>query len=187
MARFLDQFQGEERVVVPSGSCAAMIKIQYPHLVREDPELLARATDLAQRTHELSDFLVNVLQVREVGASFAGKVTYHESCHLLRELGVSQEPRQLLEGIRGVELVEMRESQVCCGFGGLFSVNYPDISSAMLEDKLEAVESTGADAVVANDMGCLMHMEGAIRRRDMRVRPLHLAEMLAEQDGRVTW
>lgn len=185
--RFLDQFQGEGYVVVPSGSCAAMMKVQYPYLVRNDPELLARATDLAQRTYELSDFLVNVLQVREVGASFAGTVTYHESCHLLRELRISQEPRQLIQSVRRTELVEMPGREVCCGFGGLFSVNHPGISSAMLDDKLAAIESTGADAVVANDMGCLMHMEGAIRRKGMRVRPMHLAELLVQRDGRVTW
>ena len=185
--RFLDLFQGEEYVVVPSGSCAAMIKVQYPHLLRDEPELLAQVAQLAQRTYELSDFLVNVLQVQEVGASFAGKVTYHESCHLLRELGISQEPRQLLRSVQGAELVEMAKPDVCCGFGGLFSVKYPRISAAMLEDKLKAIEDTGADAVVANDMGCLMHLEGAIRRKGMRARPMHLAELLAEREGRVTW
>ena len=185
--RFLDLFQEEQYVVVPSGSCAAMVKVQYPYLFRHDPVLQARAEQLAQRTYELSDFLVNVLHVSEVGASFAGKVTYHESCHLLRDLRISNEPRLLIRSVRGTELVEMDHCDVCCGFGGLFSVKFPHVSAAMLDDKLQAIEATGADAVVANDMGCLMHLEGAIRRRGMRVRPMHLVELLAQQGGQVTW
>ena len=132
-------------------------------------------------------FLVNVLQVSETGSSFAGKVTYHESCHLLRDLHVSSEPRALVQGVQGTDLVEMDRCDECCGFGGLFAVRYPHISTAILNEKLQAIEATGADVVVSNDMGCLMHMGGAISRRGMRVRPMHLAELLDQREGRVTW
>ena len=185
--RFIALFQGVEYVVVPSGSCAAMIKVHYPELFRDDPDMLAKAEELAGRTYELSDFLVNVLQVSETGSSFAGKVTYHESCHLLRDLHVSSEPRALVQGVQGTDLVEMDRCDECCGFGGLFAVRYPHISTAILNEKLQAIEATGADVVVSNDMGCLMHMGGAISRRGMRVRPMHLAELLDQREGRVTW
>jgi len=185
--RLIDLFQDAEYVVVPSGSCAAMIKVHYPKLFHDDPDMLAKAEELAGRTYELSDFLVNVLQITEAGASFAGKATYQESCHLLRELHVSSEPRALVQGVQGTELVEMDQCDECCGFGGLFAVRYPHISAAILNEKLQAVEATGADVVVSSDMGCLMHMGGAISRRGMRVRPMHLAELLDQREGRVTW
>lgn len=185
--RVLEVFQGDQYVVVPSGSCASMVKVFYSELFRDDPELLALAQGVRERTYEFSEFLVRVLGVTDVGASFFGRVTYHDACHLLRELGVSEEPRALLRAVQGVELVEMKESDRCCGFGGLFSVKYPHISTAMLDQKLGAVEATGADVLVANDPGCLMHMAGAMSRRGMRVRPMHLAELLAQEGGGVTW
>ena len=185
--RFLDTFDGDDPVVVPSGSCAAMVKVGYLELFRDDPETLERAQQLAERTRELSDFLVNVLEVSDPQASFSGSVTYHESCHLLRDLGVSAEPRQLIQGVEGVQFTEMDRCDICCGFGGLFSVKYPHISNAILNEKLEAIQASGADVVVANDMGCLMQIGGAISRRKLRVRPMHLAELLDQQGGRVTW
>jgi L-lactate dehydrogenase complex protein LldE len=177
--RFIDVFEGDGYVVVPSGSCAAMIKAHYPYLFRDDPDLLAKVEQLAQRTHELSGFLVNVMEASDTGGSFTGKVTYQQACHLLRDLGISSEPRVLIRGVRGAELSEMDQCDTCCGFGGLFSVKQPHISTAMLDDKLDAIVATGADLVVSNDMGCLMHLSGAISRRGLRVRTMHLAEFLA--------
>ena len=176
---FMDVFESERHVVVPSGSCAAMIKVYYQELFRDDPDDLERAQALAEKTHELTDFIVNVLEVTDVGSPSRGLVTYHDSCHLLRELGISAEPRRLIEGVPGVELQEMPNSEVCCGFGGLFSVKFARISTAILDDKLEAIRASGADTVVANDCGCLMHMRGAIERRGMAVRAVHIAELLA--------
>jgi L-lactate dehydrogenase complex protein LldE len=183
---FLDVFEDQEHVVVPSGSCAAMIKVYYPELFREDPVTLERAKAVGERTHELTDFIVNVLGVSDVGGSYRGLVTYHDACHLLRELGISQEPRALIDSVDGVELQEMHGADICCGFGGLFSVKFPEISAAILDQKLANIDASGAQTVVANDCGCLMHMRGAMRRRGSGVRPMHIAELLAEglDDGR---
>ena len=185
--KFVELFKGQQYIVVPSGSCAAMIKHQIPYLLRGDEDLHAQAISLAQQTYELTDFLINVLQKKYVGARFSGKVTYHASCHLLRELGISTEPLQLIGNVSESEFVELEDHDVCCGFGGLFSVKHPKISGAMLEDKLQAIDRAGVDAVIANDVGCLMHMGGAMRRKGMRTRPMHIAELLANQEGRVTW
>ena len=172
-------------VVVPSGSCAAMIRVFYPSLFREDPEMLNRANGLAGRVFEFSEFLTKVLSVTDVGASFqgenGGKVTYHPSCHLLRELGVSREPQELIANVKGCEPVELDQAETCCGFGGAFSVKYPDISGAMLKDKMDNVARTSADALVACDMGCLMHISGGLSRRGSDIRPLHLAQLLEGQ------
>ena len=157
-----------------------MIKVFYPVLFRDDPPTYERALALSEKTHELTDFIVNVLGVRDVGASYRGLVTYHDACHLLRELGISTEPRELIENVAGVELQEMDGSDACCGFGGLFSIKFPHISTAILDEKLANIEGSGADTVVANDCGCLMHMRGAMRRRHSRVRPMHIAELLAQ-------
>jgi L-lactate dehydrogenase complex protein LldE len=180
---FMDVFDGDEPVVVPSGSCASMIKIFYLDLFADDPVLLERAQRLSERTHEFSDFLVNVLEVENVGAAFSGTVTYHDACHLLRELHISAEPRALIEGVSGAELAEMTDSDRCCGFGGLFSVKFPEVSAAILGEKLENIEASGAEVVVANDCGCLMHMRGALSRKGMRQRAMHIAELLASQSG----
>ena len=170
-------------IVVPSGSCTSMMRIFYPHLLRQDPELHRQAQALSGRVYELSEFLVKVLGVTDVGAGFQGKVAYHPSCHLLRELGVSQEPKALISAVEGAELVEMDQAETCCGFGGTFSVKYPHISASMLEDKVENVVKTGAGALVACDMSCLMHIGGALSRRDIDVRPMHLAQLL-ESEGK---
>jgi L-lactate dehydrogenase complex protein LldE len=172
-------FEKAEHVVVPSGSCAWMVMTEYPGLLKHDPDLSAAAASLAARTRELSQFIVEVLGVTRVESDFAGKVTYHDSCHLLRGLGESRSPRTLLRNVPGVELVELPGSDECCGFGGSFSVRLPEVSTAILDKKLGNVEATGAGCLVACDAGCLMQMGGGLSRRASRVRPLHLAEILA--------
>jgi L-lactate dehydrogenase complex protein LldE len=164
-------------VVTPSGSCAAMVKLEYPKLFHAEPWWQARALDLAQRTFELSDFLVNKLGVEDVGARFEGSVTYHMACHL-RGLGLVDEPVRLIRRVKGVTFVPLERYDECCGFGGSFAVRYPGISGAMVEDKAGFVTKTGVDAVVATDAGCLMNIGGCLRRRGQKVRILHLAELL---------
>jgi L-lactate dehydrogenase complex protein LldE len=171
-------FVNAQTVVTPSGSCAAMVKLEYPELLHGDLVWHARAEDLARRTFELSDFLVNVLKVEDVGARFEGRVTYHMACHL-RGLGVRLEPEKLLHNVKGLELVPLERCDECCGFGGSFAVRYPGISGAMVADKAALIEKTGAVAVVATDAGCLMNIGGCLRRRGSKVRTLHLAEVLA--------
>jgi L-lactate dehydrogenase complex protein LldE len=170
-------FAGVGKVVTPSGSCAAMVKLEYPELFHHDDVWRRQALDLAARTHELSDFLVNVLGVEDVGARFEGKATYHMACHL-RGLGLLTEPERLLKHVRGLELVPLERADECCGFGGSFSVRFPEISGAMVKDKADFIEKTGVDMVVATDAGCLMNIGGCLRRRSGRVRTLHLAEVL---------
>jgi len=178
-ARTVDLFAGAEHVVVPSGSCAWMVKTEYPGLLAHDAGMRTAALALAARTRELSQFVVEVLGVDTVASNFTGTVTYHDSCHLLRGLGESRCPRTLLRGVRGVELVELPGADECCGFGGSFSVRLPEVSAAILDKKLDHVEGTGADCLVACDAGCLMQMGGGLSRRRSRVRALHLAQVLA--------
>jgi L-lactate dehydrogenase complex protein LldE len=156
-----------------------MVRTEYPGLLRRDPALAAAAEALAAPTRELSQFLVEVLGVSRVDSRFRGTVTYHDSCHLLRGLGESRAPRALLQGVPGAALVELPGADECCGFGGSFSVRLPEVSTAILDKKLDNVERTGADCVVACDGGCLMQMGGGLSRRRSRVRPLHLAQVLA--------
>lgn len=186
--RTIPLFAGAAHVVVPSGSCAWMVKAEYPHLFPDDPAITTAAQALAARTHELSQFLVGVLGVAAETRPPAGarprlKVTYHDSCHLLRGLGEARAPRTLLRGAAGVELVELPEADECCGFGGSFSVRLPDISGAILRRKLENVRATGAEAVVACDAGCILQMAGGVARAGSRVRVLHLAELLDRGSG----
>jgi L-lactate dehydrogenase complex protein LldE len=171
-------FANGQTVVSPSGSCAAMVKIEYPELMHGDLVWQARAEDLARRTFELSDFLVNVLKTDDVGARFDVRATYHMACHL-RGLGLQNEPQRLLGKVRGLELLPLERSDECCGFGGSFAVRYPGISGAMVQDKSAFIEKTGADVVVATDAGCLMNIGGCLRRRGCKVRTMHLAEVLA--------
>ncbi|MBI4200202.1 MAG: (Fe-S)-binding protein [Chloroflexi bacterium] len=178
--RWLDLFEESQYVVVPSGSCAAMLKVSVPEMFRQEAGLYERAQALAGRTYELSQFLVNVLRVQDLGARFPGKVTYHPSCHLLRELGAATEAQTLIRGVRGIQFVPLDNPDRCCGFGGTFSVKYPSLSGAILEEKLRAIEATGADVVVACDSGCLMHIAGGMRRRGMKVEAMHLAQILAQ-------
>ncbi len=184
--RTIPLFADAEHVVVPSGSCAWMVKAEYPHLFPDDPPATRAATALAAKTYELSQFLVSVLGVEKVpatGGAASGRITYHDSCHLLRGLGEARAPRTLLRNA-GVEVVELPGADECCGFGGSFAVRLPEVSGAILGRKLENVRATGADAVVVCDAGCLMQMAGGARRAGDRVRVLHLAELLAgEADG----
>lgn len=181
--RTVGLFAGAEHVVVPSGSCAWMVKTEYPGLLKDDPALKAAAEVLAKKTYELSQFLVDVLGVTSVESSFRGKVAYHDSCHLLRGLGESRAPRTLLRGVEGCELVDLPGSDECCGFGGSFSVRLPEVSTAVLDKKLANAEGTGADYLVACDAGCLMQMGGGLTRRGSRVRAVHLAQILAPEDS----
>ena len=171
-------FADYEYVIVPSGSCTAMIRLFYADLFAEDPELRVQAESLASRTYELSEFLINVVGVDDVGAAFPGKVAYHASCHLQRELGVTDAPRRLISRVAGVEACDAEMSEQCCGFGGTFAVKYPEISSAMLEKKIASLQRAGADTLVSCDAGCLMHIAGRLRRQGMDVQVLHLAELL---------
>jgi L-lactate dehydrogenase complex protein LldE len=173
----IEAFAGAGPVVAPSGSCAAMVKLEYPELFHDDRTWHARALELAARTRELSDFLVNGLGIEDVGARFDGRVTYHMACHL-RGLGVLTEPERLLRRVRGLELVTLERLDECCGFGGSFAVRYPGISGAMVADKAAFIEKTGAAAVVATDAGCLMNIAGCLRRRGSKIKALHLAELL---------
>lgn len=170
-------FDDGRPVVTPSGSCAAMVKLEYPELFPDDPDWRRRAEELAGRTHELSDFLVNVLGALDVGARFPGRVTYHMACHL-RGLGLLTEPERLLRRVKDLEYVPLERGDECCGFGGSFAVRFPGISGAMVRDKAAFIEATGADAVVATDSGCLMNIAGCLRRRGSRVQALHLAQVL---------
>jgi L-lactate dehydrogenase complex protein LldE len=170
-------FASEELVVVPSGSCAAMVKVEYPHLLADEPEWHERALDLSRRTHELSDLLVNVLKVVDVGAKFEGTVTYHYACHL-RMLEQKGEVEQLLAHVEGARYIPLVRQDQCCGFGGSFAVRYPQISGAMVEDKSNCIVETRADAVVSTDAGCLMNIGGRLRRREEKTRVMHLAELL---------
>lgn len=170
-------FDNGETVVVPSGSCAAMVKLEYPHLLHDDSAWHPRAVELAGRTFELADLLVNRLAVLDVGARFDGAVAYHYACHL-RGLGLSGEVEQLLGHVAGARLMPLRHADQCCGFGGSFSVRYPDISTAMVNDKMKCILETGADALVSTDAGCLMNIGGRLRREGKTTEVLHLAEML---------
>ncbi|MFL1463047.1 (Fe-S)-binding protein [Roseococcus sp. DSY-14] len=172
-------FGGYDHVVAPSGSCAAMIAHHFPALLADDPHWKPRAQALAGRTHELTAFLVDVLGVRHVPARYEGVVTYHDSCSGLRELGVKAQPRRLLDGVAGLAVKEMREPEICCGFGGTFCVKYPDISTRMVSDKAADVAATGADTLLAGDMGCLLNMAGRLSREGSAVKVRHVAEVLA--------
>lgn len=179
--RFLDVFEPSAAIIVPSGSCAAMVREFYPRLLRDDPVLAARAAAVARRTYELSEYLVNVLGWDDAGARFPHRVTYHPSCHGLRALGVNEQPLRLLHRVAGLELRPLRDGDECCGFGGMFAVKYAALSSAMLDAKIAAIEESTAEFVTATDVSCLMHIDGGLRRRGSAVRTIHLAEILAAQ------
>lgn len=178
--RFIEVYESNpaEAIVAPSGSCAAMIG-HYEDLFAEDPEWRKRARAVAERTHEFSAFLVHVLGVEDVGAYFPGRVAWHDACHALRDLGIKSEPRRLLSHVRGAELVELANAEACCGFGGTFSVKYPEVSTAIVDHKVDAIEEAGIDVVVSADASCLMQIGGRLSRRGSRVRTMHLAEVLA--------
>jgi L-lactate dehydrogenase complex protein LldE len=173
--------QSDAPIVVPSGSCADMIIHHYPEILAGDVAYAAKAREVAGRTYEFSQFLVDVLGITELQARAGGCLTYHASCHGLRGLGLKAQPHQLLNHVEGVELKELPEAEACCGFGGLFAVKMGDISGAILQRKLDNIEATGADTVVGGDVSCLMHLAGGLRRRGSKVQVKHLAEVLASR------
>jgi L-lactate dehydrogenase complex protein LldE len=172
-------FEPYDYVVAPSGSCAGMIKVHYPAVLADDQTWAARAKNLADRVFELVSFLSDVRGMKKVATRFDGKVTYHDSCSGLRELGIRQQPRALLKTVDGLQLVELRDANVCCGFGGTFCVKYPDISNAIVEAKTAAIAASGAATLLAGDLGCLMNMAGKLQRQNIAVSSRHVAEVLA--------
>lgn len=174
----LDGYKNSEVVVVASGSCAVMLKVFYPQIFEGTPRH-EEALALAEKTWEFSDFLVTKLGVTDVGATFNANVTFHDGCHGLRELGVQSQPRTLLAHVQGLKLVEMTDTQTCCGFGGVFAVKFTPISTAMGEVKCASALETGADYIISNDTSCLMHLQGMLDRQRKPMKSLHLAEVLA--------
>ncbi len=179
---FIEVYADREHIVTPSGSCATMIKSFLPSLFPEGSPKRQQAEQVSQRTFELSDFLSSVLGITTTGARFPQVVTYHDSCHLVRELGIRSPPRQLLRRVEGVDFREMENCDRCCGFGGTFSVKSPDVSAAIGDEKVQWIRESGADYVIANDVGCLMHIDGLLRRNQVPVQTMHLAELLAHFD-----
>lgn len=174
MARqWLKAFKNAEYVVAPSGSCVAMVRSHYP-------ELLPEAKEIASRTYEFTEFLVDVLKLEDLGAEFNAKVAYHHSCHMSRDLGIYHQPLTLLKHVRGLELVQVPRQELCCGFGGTFSVKMPEISEAMVSDKVAAVASTGADILIGSDSSCIMNIGGRMNREGRPIRVMHTAELLWE-------
>lgn len=184
--RFIRIFEESkaEAIVSPSGSCTAMVH-HFAELFTGDAQWTQRAQSIATRTHELSGFLVRVLKREDVGASWTGKLTWHDACHGLRDLNLRSEPRKLIRNVRGVEFVELENSDACCGFGGTFSIKYPEISVAILDQKIEAIERSGVQAVVSGDASCLMQIGGRLSRKGSNVRVMHLAELLASRSARL--
>ncbi len=178
-AQVIATFEGYDFLVAPSGSCAGMIKHHYPALFDDNPGLRARAEALAARSYELVSFLADVRGVERVEARYEGRVTYHDACSGLRELGIKAQPRALLASVEGLSLLEMADAEVCCGFGGTFCVKYPEISNQMVGEKAAAVEESGADTLLAGDLGCLFNMAGKLSRLGSSVRVRHVAEVLA--------
>jgi L-lactate dehydrogenase complex protein LldE len=182
--RFIEIFEQSDAdaIVSPSGSCTAMVH-HYAELFAEDPEWLKRSQAIASKTHELSSFLVRVLKVDNVGASWNGRVTWHDACHGLRDLNIKSEPRALIRQVRGAEFVELDNADSCCGFGGTFSVKFPEISVAILYQKIEAIERAEVNAVVSGDASCLMQIGGRLSRKGSKVKVMHIAELLASREG----
>ena len=172
-------FAGFDHLIIPSGSCGGMIQRHYPELFADDPEWHPRALELAGRCRELVDFLSEPDRVGLVDADYRGRVAYHDSCSGLRELGLYEQPRRLLNQVRGLTLLELADAQTCCGFGGTFCVKYPEISGRMVNDKVDAIQASGADTLLAGDLGCLLNIAGRLARRGLEVRVFHIAEVLA--------
>jgi len=179
----VDAFEGFDHVVAPSGSCAGMIKRHYPEVLKDDPAYAPRARALAAKTHELTSFLVNIRGMKDVSAHCAARACYHDSCSSLREMRVRDEPRRLLASVEGLTLADLEDAEVCCGFGGLFSVKYPEISERMADDKIADVTAQGADTLVGGDLGCLLHLAGRMERRGKIIHVRHVAEVLADMSG----
>jgi L-lactate dehydrogenase complex protein LldE len=180
----IEAFAPYDYVVAPSGSCAGMLRVHYPELLADDPANLARAQRLAERSWELVSFLVEVCGVERVGARWERRVTYHDACSGLRELGVKAQPRRLLASVAGLSLTELPGAETCCGFGGTFCVKYPDISDKMVTDKAADIAATGAEAVLAGDLGCLLNIAGKLWRLGVPCEARHVAEVLAGMTDR---
>ena len=176
---FIKTFEDSDVIVCPSGSCVNVVRNHYPELLGDEPNWSRRAEELAGRVFELTEYLVDEVGVEDLGARYQGKITYHDSCHLLRGLGISEQPRALIRRINGAEFVEMNDSERCCGFGGAFSVKYPEISTAMVSDKVKNIMDSGADTVVGCDMGCLMNIQGRLSRMGSEIKVMHIAQLLA--------
>jgi len=177
--KFLKLFSSAEYIVAPSGSCVSMVRVFYDYL--DLPEGVRQSlAEVKAKIFELSEFLVDVLHVEKTGAVFPHTVTYHDSCHLLRELHVGEAPRQLIRNVGGIRLADLPDSTRCCGFGGTFAVKFPEISVAMGEEKVKAIEATGAEYVVAGDSSCLMQIEGLLQRRNMKAKTMHIAQLLVQ-------
>lgn len=175
---FIDVFGDDEVVVSPSGSCVCTVRYHYPELLSDEPGWFRRAHELAGRIFELSQYIVDILGISDCGASFRGKIAYHESCHILRGLGVSAQPRKLISGVKGAELVTLKGADSCCGFGGEFSNNYPDISEAMAKGKCDNYLESGADILLLCEPGCLLNIGGYLSRNHPEKRIMHLAQFL---------
>nr|WP_320013698.1 (Fe-S)-binding protein [uncultured Desulfobacter sp.] len=178
---YIETFEDSETIVCPSGSCVAMVRYHYPELFENEPTWKQRAIAVGKRTFEFTEYLVDVLNIENTDAYYDGTITYHDSCHLKRHLGVAAQPRALISKVKGAKFVEMKKSDTCCGFGGAFSTKYPDISTAMVKEKVENILDSGADAVVGCDMGCLMNIKGYLTRHNLNVRVMHIAQLLAGQ------
>jgi len=182
--RVLDTFEDYDYTVLPSGSCAAMMKHHYPDLFKTDSFMAARARVFSGKVYELVSFLVDERKIETVPGSFNGPVTYHDSCTGLRKLGIKQQPRRLLRSMPGLELVEMKDPEVCCGFGGSFCVKFPEISRRMAGDKARDIRNTGAGMVLAGDMGCILNISAALKRDGAKIEATHIAELLAGTQNR---
>lgn len=175
---FIEVFEGYESIVAPSGSCVAMVRKYYPELFRDEALWRERALRLGKRLFELTEFLVNVVQVGDLGTRRKAKATYHDSCQVYRALGIYKEPRILLSNVDGLELVEMEQPDLCCGFGGSFSLQFPEISEAMLEEKVSHILATGAEILVSAEISCLMNIGGYLKKQGLPIMPFHIAEVL---------
>jgi L-lactate dehydrogenase complex protein LldE len=183
--RVMTAFAGVDYVVAPSGSCAGMLRAHYPELFADEPAFLPEVEQFAERCYELVSFLTDVLNVERVAARYDGVATYHDSCSGLRELGVRAQPRKLLNSVAGLSMKELPGADVCCGFGGTFCIKYPDISERMASDKIADAAATGADTLLAGDLGCLLNMAGKASRQGKTIRVRHVAEVLADMSGDV--
>ena len=176
---FIEIFERSQVIVCPSGSCVDMVKHQYPRLFEKGSSWQKRALGISNKIFELTEYLVDVLGIQDVGARFSGRVTYHDSCHLLRNLGVQDPPRRLIAHVRDCQLIEMAHADKCCGFGGTFAVKFPDISTAILEEKIDHIIEARVDAVIGCDISCLMNIQGMLSRKNSSIKTLHIAQLLA--------
>ncbi len=181
--RWMEVFsKSDADIVSPSGSCVDMVRHHYPHLFEKESVEYEQAAELANRTYEFSEYLVNKFNGVDLGAVFPHRVTYHASCHLLRGLGVKNEPKSLLQKVKGLELIPLGEEDTCCGFGGIFSVVFPEVSQVMMNRKIQNIQSSGADIVTACDAGCLMNIGGGLKKANLNIKAMHLIDILASEE-----